>query len=94
MATSSTGEAPENLNIKFIKPSPHFYTKVMSLWFKFNHLFSSEDNNMMEMLQPQLKAQFFDFCIKQFRQVGSWNPQLLIPLDNFIGIITSEHFKL
>ncbi len=43
MATSSTGEAPENLNIKFIKPSPHFYTKIMSLWFKFNHLYSGEE---------------------------------------------------
>ena len=35
LATSSSGEAPEHLNVKFIKPSPHFYTKVMSLWFKF-----------------------------------------------------------
>lgn len=38
IATSTTGKSPENLNIKFIKPSPHFYNKIMSLWFKFNHL--------------------------------------------------------
>lgn len=42
LATSSTGESPENLTIKFIKPSPHFYTKMMSLWFKFNHLYSND----------------------------------------------------
>ena len=38
IATSATGKSPENLNIKFIKPSPHFYNKIISLWFKFNHL--------------------------------------------------------
>ena len=38
LATSSSGEIPSNLNIKFIKPSPHFYNKIISLWFKFNHL--------------------------------------------------------
>ena len=37
MAQSTSGETPENLNIKFIKPSPHFYNKIMSIWFKFNH---------------------------------------------------------
>ena len=42
LATKSTGESPENLNIKFLKPSPHFYNKIMSLWFKFNHLKTNE----------------------------------------------------
>ena len=64
LATSDTGNTPENLNIKFIKPSPHFYNKIMSLWFKFNHLNSNEDNNIAHMLQPQLRALFLDFCIK------------------------------
>lgn len=50
----------------------------MSLWFKFNHLQTlgngaSDQNNMMNMLEPQLKALFLDFCIMQFREVGSWN---------------------
>jgi hypothetical protein len=57
LATSSTGETPENLNIKFIKPSPHFYNKIMSLWFKFNHLQvlgngASDQNNILNMLEP------------------------------------------
>lgn len=60
LATSSTGESPDNLNIKFLKPSPHFYNKMMCLWFKFNHLFSggeySLDGNVSEMLLPQLRA--------------------------------------
>ena len=60
LATKSTGEPPENLNIKFLKPSPHFYNKIMSLWFKFNHL---KTNEIQDMLQPQLKALFMDFCI-------------------------------
>ena len=94
LATSDTGNTPENLNIKFIKPSPHFYNKIMSLWFKFNHLNSNEDNNIAYMLQPQLRALFLDFCIKQFRQVGSWDDQLIKPLDNFIQIITQEHVRL
>ena len=38
LAYSSNGQIPKNMNIKFIKPSPHFYNKIMSLWFKFNHL--------------------------------------------------------
>lgn len=38
LATSSTGKKPENLTVKFIKPSPHFYNKIISLWFKFNYL--------------------------------------------------------
>ena len=84
LAMTSAGNTPENLNIKFIKPSPHFYNKIMSLWFKFNHLYSNDDNNIAQMLQPQLRAHFLDFCIKQFRQVGSWDEQLIKPLDNFI----------
>jgi len=36
--SSADGETPQNLNIKFIKPSPHFYNKVISMWFKFNHV--------------------------------------------------------
>ena len=84
----------ENLNIKFIKPSPHFYTKIMSLWFKFNHLKRNEELSLSEMLQPQLKAQFMDFCIQQFRQVGSWDQHLIKPLDNLVNIITHEHCKL
>lgn len=52
LAMTDTGNTPENLNIKFIKPSPHFYNKIMSLWFKFNHLNSNEDNNIAYMLQP------------------------------------------
>lgn len=68
LATSSSGEVPSNLNIKFIKPSPHFYNKVMSLWFKFNHLQTlgngaSDHNNILDMLEPQIKALFLDFCI-------------------------------
>jgi hypothetical protein len=78
LATSSTGEAPSNLNIKFIKPSPHFYNKIMSLWFKFNHLQTtgngaSDQNNILNMVEPQLKALFLEFSIMQFREVGSWN---------------------
>lgn len=63
----------------------------MSLWFKFNHLNSNESNNITNMLQPQLRSLFLDFCVKQFRQVGSWNDQLFKPLDNMIGIIAQEH---
>ena len=92
MATSSTGHTPEQMNIKFIKPSPHFYTKMMSMWFKFNHLHNGEENNIQDMLLPQLKAAFLDFCIKQFKQVGSWNPQLQLPMENVISIITQEYF--
>ena len=92
IATSTTGESFENLNIKFIKPSPHFYNKIMSLWFKFNHLQTlsatyGSDNCLQNMLLPQIKALFFDFCVKQFRQVGSWNDQLHKPLENFVAII-------
>jgi hypothetical protein len=47
---TDAGSAPENLNIKFIKPSPHFYNKIMSLWFEFNHLNSNENNNIAYML--------------------------------------------
>ena len=46
IATSATGKSPENLNIKFIKPSPHFYNKIMSLWFKFNHLQNSRNQDI------------------------------------------------
>lgn len=35
-----------------------------------------------------------DFCIKQFKQVGSWHPQLLSPMENIVGIITQEYFSL
>lgn len=94
LATSSTGQTPENMNIKFIKPSPHFYTKMMCLWFKFNHLHNGEDNNIRDMELPQIRVQFLDFSVKQFKQVGSWNPQLLIPMENTIRIISQEYFYL
>ena len=96
MAQSTSGETPENLNIKFIKPSPHFYNKIMSLWFKFNHNQTgrNQENITHSMTQPQLRAQFLEFCIKQFKQVGSWHESLLKPLDNFINIITMEHCHL
>jgi len=51
---SSTGESPDNLNIKFVKPSPHFYNKIMCLWFKFSHLFNGDENNNVGNIQEML----------------------------------------
>jgi hypothetical protein len=70
LATSSSGEIPSNLNIKFIKPSPHFYNKIMSLWFKFNHLSTLSGEQMQldisNMQRSELRKHFLTFCVKQF----------------------------
>mmetsp|Transcript_10056 Transcript_10056/g.16941 ORF Transcript_10056/g.16941 Transcript_10056/m.16941 type:complete len:100 (-) Transcript_10056:418-717(-) len=67
----------------------------MALWFKFYHLQADSGANVfLSLPEPQIKIQFLQFCINQFKIVGSWDDQLMRPLDNFAQILCREHSKL
>ena len=57
---SPMAKGHEQIVLKILKPSRTFYNKVLQYWFKFTSLES--DTTLQDMLEPQLKAIFFNFC--------------------------------
>ncbi|CDW86377.1 UNKNOWN [Stylonychia lemnae] len=82
-----------NVNLRFIKPSHNFYNEVMSNWFKYLYIIEEQRENLPQNQQwnaSELVKGFIGFSIQLMKNSGSWQEQVIRPLEYYAHIIIKE----